>query len=46
VLTPAAVNDEILLMSRHSLARFEIALVLVRFDHIASFNVNSNHSIM
>jgi hypothetical protein len=25
---------------------FEIALVLVRLDHVASFNVNANHSIM
>jgi hypothetical protein len=25
---------------------FEIALVLVRFDHIASFIVNPNHGIM
>jgi hypothetical protein len=24
---------------------FEIALVLVRFDHIASFIVNANHGI-
>jgi hypothetical protein len=25
---------------------FEIALVLVRFDHLASFIVNANHSII
>jgi len=25
---------------------FEIARVLVRFDHIASFTVNANHSIV
>ena len=25
---------------------FEIALVLVRFDHVASIIVNANHSIM
>ncbi len=25
---------------------FEIALVLVRFDHVASFIVNANHSII
>jgi hypothetical protein len=25
---------------------FEIARVLVRFDHVASFVVNANHSIM
>ena len=26
--------------------RFELASVLVRFDHVASFIVNANHSMM
>jgi hypothetical protein len=25
---------------------FEIALVIMRFDHVASFIVNANHSVM
>jgi hypothetical protein len=29
-----------------TLPLFEIALVLVRFDHVASLIVNANHSIM
>ena len=30
----------------HALRFFEIALVLVRFDHVARIVVNPNHSIM
>ena len=33
-------------MRRKPLALFEIALVLVRLDHVASRIVNANHSIM
>jgi hypothetical protein len=29
-----------------ALPLFEIARVLVRFDHVASFIVNANHSVM
>src|SRR5215469_9275845 len=29
-----------------SLRLFEVALVLVRLDHVASFIVNANHSVM
>ena len=29
-----------------ALPLFEIALVFVRFDHVASLIVNANHSIM
>jgi hypothetical protein len=29
-----------------NLPLFELALVLVRFDHVASFIVNANHRIM
>ena len=28
------------------LSLFELARVLVRFDHVASFIINANHSIM
>jgi hypothetical protein len=31
---------------RDTSSSFEIARVLARFDHIASFIVNANHSIM
>jgi len=34
------------LTQRLRLRLFEIALVLVRFDHVASFIVNANHSIV
>jgi hypothetical protein len=33
-------------MDRCALRLFEIATVLVRFDDVASFIVNANHSIM
>ena len=32
------------LVSRFTLRLFEIASVLVRFDHVARFIVNANHS--
>ena len=31
---------------KHALPLFEIALVFVRFDHVASIIVNANHRIM
>jgi hypothetical protein len=32
--------------SGHALCSFEIARVLVRFDHVARFIENTNHSIL
>ena len=34
------------MMRQETLTLFEIALVLVRFDHVASSIVNANHSVM
>jgi len=43
---PATIAYEMLRDRRFALRLFEIALVLVRFDHIAIRTVNANHSIM
>jgi hypothetical protein len=34
------------MVTSHALPLFEIARVLVRFNHVASYVVNANHGVM
>jgi hypothetical protein len=40
------INELLLTVASAPLRLFELARVLVRFDHVASFIVNANHSAM
>jgi hypothetical protein len=44
--SPVFMNSKELIALASDSPRFEIARVLVRFDHVARFIVNANHSIM